>query len=165
MGKDSPLVRGSETSTLIWTSNPLQMESRDENWCKYRLRNAYCPTVNIASRHFAIFRAKLQPLHSNSTPRSVWRSMLHIVRLQCLEREPADGPMLNDNIKRLVSDQYLTQSSNLPTWAEARFTHSQGYLLCKWQSAQHEFAGLKCSTMAWEFAFGISYRYASTFLA
>ena len=105
MSKDSPLVRESEISTLIWTSNPLQMESQDENWCKYHLRKAYCPTVMIASRHFAIFRARLQLLHSNSTPRSVWRSMLHTDRLQCLEREPADGPMLNDNIKRLVSDQ------------------------------------------------------------
>ena len=29
MSKDSPRVRESEISTLIWTSNPLQMESRD----------------------------------------------------------------------------------------------------------------------------------------
>ena len=30
--------------------NPLQMESRDTNWWKYQLRNAYFPPANIASR-------------------------------------------------------------------------------------------------------------------
>ena len=58
-------------------SNPLQMESQDENWWKYRLRNAYCPPANIASRCLALFKAKLQPLVQISTP-GVSRSMLHI---------------------------------------------------------------------------------------
>ena len=47
--------------------NPLQMESRDTNWWKYHLRNAYCPPANIASRRSALFKARLQPL-SKSLP-------------------------------------------------------------------------------------------------
>ena len=58
-------------------SNPLQMESQDENWWKYRLRSAYLPPANIASRCLALFKAKLQPLVEISTS-GVSRSMLHI---------------------------------------------------------------------------------------